>query len=279
MKFSLVICLYREDNSLYFMEAFESILNQSKTPNEIILVIDGPIGSDLINAVKKVQRSSAEVMIPFIIISLETNQGHGIARSKGLEKCSFPIVAIADSDDINHKHRFLKQIKYLELNPEISVIGAQVCEIDNKSRQVLGFKMVPCSSVELSSYIKKRCPLNQMTVMFRKSDVLSSGGYIDFYHNEDYFLWVRMYINGYKFANIPEVLVDARVDLEFYNRRGGIKYFLSEVRLQKYMLLHNVISMPLYFINVSIRLLVQVLIPSKVRGKLFKLFFRSKAHE
>ena len=279
MKFSLVICLYREDNSLYFMEAVESILNQSKAPNEIILVIDGPIGSDLSNAVKKVERSSAEVTIPFIVICLETNQGHGIARSKGLEKCSFPIVAIADSDDINHKDRFLKQIRFLELNPEISVIGAQVCEIDNKSRQVVGFKLVPCSSIELSNYIKKRCPLNQMTVMFRKNDILASGGYIDFYHNEDYFLWVRMHINGYKLANIPEVLVDARVDSEFFNRRGGIKYFLSEVKLQKYMLLHGVISMPLYFVNISIRLLVQILIPAKVRGKLFKLVFRSKAYD
>ena len=276
MKFSLVICLYRKDSSLYFMEAFESILSQSKTPDEIILVIDGPIDSDLMNTVKKVQRRSVEAMILFVIVKLEINQGHGIARSKGLEKCSYPIVAIADSDDINHKHRFLEQIKYLELNQKISVVGAQICEIDNKSRRVLGFKMVPCSSVELSSYIKKRCPLNQMTVMFRKADVLSSGGYIDFYHNEDYFLWVRMHINGYKFANISEILVDARVDSEFYNRRGGVKYFLSEVKLQKYMLLHNVISMPTYVVNISIRLLVQILIPSKMRGKLFKLLFRSK---
>jgi len=274
MKFSLVICVYKNDDPDLFREACKSILNQNKKPNEIVLVIDGPIGQNLINIVNKFKVESAEMAVNFKIISLAVNQGHGIARSKGLERCSFPIVAIADSDDINHKDRFSKQIRYLELNPEISVVGSQICEIDSKSGKTLGVKMVPCSSTELSSYLKRRCPLNQMTVMYRKSHILSSGGYIDFYHNEDYFLWVRMHINGYKFANIPEVLVSAIVDKEFYNRRGGVKYFLSEARLQKFMLKNGVISIALYSVNIAIRFVIQVMIPTKLRGWVFQKFFR-----
>ena len=115
-----------------------------------------------------------------------------------------------------------------------------------------------------------------MSVMFKKKDVLNSGGYIDFFNNEDYYLWVRMEINGYIFANLPSVTVDARVNELFYNRRGGLKYFLSEARLQKYMLKNGVISIGLYLVNISIRFAVQVIIPPRIRGVLFQLLFRRR---
>ena len=64
-----------------------------------------------------------------------------------------------------------------------------------------------------------------MTVMFKKDEVLEAGNYKQFYHNEDYYLWVRMYLNGGNFYNIPEILVDVRINEKFYGRRGGLKYF------------------------------------------------------
>ena len=122
----------------------------------------------------------------------------------------------------------------------------------------------------------RRCPMNQVTVMFKKDDVAAVGGYIDWYCEEDYYLWIRLALAGKKFGNINENLVHVRVGEEMYNRRGGIKYFKSEAALQRYMLKKRIISFPRYAINVFERLILQVLMPNKVRGFIFQKFAREK---
>ena len=116
--------------------------------------------------------------------------------------------------------------------------------------------------------------MNQVTVMFKKSRVDSVGGYIDWYCEEDTFLWLRLFLDGAKFANLPDYLVNVRVGKEMYQRRGGKKYFMSEAKLQKYMLDKKVIGLGRFIINVSERLVVQVLLPNKVRSWVFKKFAR-----
>ena len=117
--------------------------------------------------------------------------------------------------------------------------------------------------------------MNQMTVMFRKKDVDAVGGYLDWHCEEDYYLWLRMYLAGMKFANIDEVLVRVRVGEEMYRRRGGWKYFASEAKLQGYMLKHKIIGVPTYVLNVIKRLIVQVLLPNRLRGWVFKKLART----
>ena len=117
--------------------------------------------------------------------------------------------------------------------------------------------------------------MNQMTVMFKKSVYERAGGYIDWYQDEDYYLWIRMFETGAVFANTGTLLVNVRVGKDMYKRRGGWKYFKSERRLQKYMLKHKIIGFGTYLINVTKRFIVQVLLPNKVRGWVFKKFARS----
>ena len=276
MDFSTLICVYEKDNPDYFIEACDSILSQTLLPSEIVLVVDGPITRQLKLCIAKIEIKTQEMGIGFRNIWLENNMGHGIARQTGLERCTYDLVALADADDISYVDRFKLQVDYFKANPRVSILGSQIREIDHLSRKSLCLKKVPCRPEELSIYLKTRCPFNQMSVMLKKQDVLNSGGYVDFFHNEDYYLWIRMMLNGCSFANLPMVTVDARVDGSFYNRRGGLKYFLSEARLQKYMLKNGVISIGLYLLNISIRFTVQVIIPPRIRGGLFKLFFRSK---
>ena len=116
--------------------------------------------------------------------------------------------------------------------------------------------------------------MNQVTAMFKKTSVKKVGGYIDWYCNEDYYLWVRMAKAGMRFANLPDGLVNVRVGKDMYSRRGGIKYFRSEAKLQKYMLDNGVINFWTYFMNVNKRLVVQVLLPNRIRGWVFKKFAR-----
>ncbi len=88
--------------------------------------------------------------------------------------------------------------------------------------------------------------MNLVTVMLKKESVEKVGGYIDWYCEEDYYLWVRMVEAGMVFANLPDKLVNVRVGEEMCQRRGGKRYFDSEARLQKYMYKHGLISFTRY---------------------------------
>ena len=122
--------------------------------------------------------------------------------------------------------------------------------------------------------MKIRCPMNQVTVMLRKSMVEQAGGFVDWFYEEDYYLWLRLMQNGAKFANLPDYLVNVRVGSEMYQRRGGKEYFISEARLQKYMLDHKIIGFGTYVVNVTKRLIVQMLLPNRVRSWVFQKFAR-----
>ena len=116
--------------------------------------------------------------------------------------------------------------------------------------------------------------MNLVTVMYRKSAVKAVGGFMDWYCEEDYYLWIRLAEARYKFANLPDNLVNVRVGKEMYQRRGGWRYFKSEARLQRYMLNHGIISFPRYCFNTFGRFVVQVAMPNKLRGFIFQKLFR-----
>ena len=130
---------------------------------------------------------------------------------------------------------------------------------------------------QIKEDMKTRCPMNQLTVMFKKDKVETVGGYIDWYCDEDYYLWLRLMLSGAKFANCDTVLCNVRIGEEMFDRRGGWKYFKSEAKLQKWMLDQKVIGFGTYLINVTKRLIVQVLLPNKIRGWVFKKFARRSA--
>lgn len=269
--FSVAMCVYGGDNAEHFRLAVDSILNQSVPPDEVVLVVDGPIPEKLQEVVDKYTHQPI-----FKIIRLTENQGHGAARRAGLAHCTYDIVALMDADDISVPHRFEKQLKVLENNDALAIVGGSIAEFIDSTDNIVGYRNVPCEDHAIKCYLKKRCPMNQMTVMFRKEAVDSVGGYLDWYCEEDYYLWLRMYLADMRFANIPEVLVNVRVGKEMYQRRGGLKYFRSEAKLQTYMLKEKIIDFPTYISNLGKRLIVQVLLPNRLRGWVFRRFARNQ---
>ena len=271
LAFSVSICVYKNDNPNHFQQALESIVNQTLKPDEIVLVVDGPIPSSIERLIHFYEKEEL-----FNIIRLFDNVGHGKARQIGLENCKYELVALMDADDISLPDRFEKQIGCFNQDDSLSVVGGNIEEFIETIDNIISIRKVPEKDVDIKKYLKKRCPFNQVTVMFRVSDVRAAGGYIDWFNEEDYYLWIRMFQNNSKFKNLKDILVYVRVGKEMYSRRGGWKYFISELNLQKYMLSNKIISLPRFFINTSIRFLVQVLLPNKIRGFIFVNFARSK---
>lgn len=269
LKFSVSLCVYGGDNPQWFKTAVDSILDQTAVPDEVVLVVDGPVPEPLENVISKY-----ETVPVFKVIRLESNRGHGEARRAGLENCSNELVALMDADDISLPNRFEKQLAAFAKDPELDIVGGNITEFQGTPDNKVGQRTVPFDDSEIKEYMKKRCPMNQVTVMFKKSSVDSVGGYIDWYCEEDYYLWLRMALSKMKFANVPDILVNVRIGEEMYGRRGGLRYFKSEAKLQKYMLKEKIIGFPTYCVNVLKRLTVQVLLPNRLRGWVFRKFAR-----
>lgn len=272
VKFSVSICVYKNDNPAHFKEALESVINQSRKPDEIVLVVDGPVPESINKVIQNYESNTF-----FKVIRLPENVGHGNARRIGLENCSYKLIALMDADDISVSSRFEEQVKCFEEDKDLSVVGGLIEEFTDTTDKVIGVRTVPTGDKDIKAFLRKRCPFNQVTVMFKKTDVALTGGYIDWYCEEDYYLWIRMYQKGMKFKNIAENLVSVRIGEEMYQRRGGWRYFISEAKLQGYMFNHGIISIFIYIHNVAIRFLLQILIPNRLRGFVFKKFVRKKA--
>lgn len=271
--FSVAMSVYKSDNPDFFDRALSSITDeQTIIPNEIVLVVDGPV-NDEINAVIDKYEGKYEI---FKVIRLEQNGGLGNALKIAVENATHDLIARMDSDDVSVPTRFERQLKYFETNPEIDIVGGDITEFIGEENNIVGKRSVPLSNESIREYMKTRCAMNHVSVMYKKKAVESAGGYQDWFWNEDYYLWIRMWLNGTVFANTGSVLVNVRVGEEMYQRRGGSKYFESEKGLQDYMLKNKMINHSTYIKNVAKRLIIQKLMPNKLRGWVFRTFARKK---
>lgn len=225
MGISVLMSVYKKENPVYFKAALESILNQTLQPDEIVVIKDGPLTTELEDVLMVVLRQlkDAGSKINLRTYQFEENVQLGRALRKGVELCEQEFVARMDTDDIACPERLKRQYEYMQAHPRVAALGGYIEEFcdDNSFSNV---KTMPIGLKELRSYAKFRNPLNHMTVMFRKEAVLMVGNYRHYPFLEDYDLWSRILAMGYDIENLPEVLVRARVGNELYGRRGGFGY-------------------------------------------------------
>ena len=204
------------------------------------------------------------------LIYLENNGGLGNALRVALDNCSNELIARMDSDDIAMNRRFELQLKWMKKHPETDIVGGDITEFVGDENNIISRRAVPHSNNAIRQGMKSRCPFNHMTVMYKKTAIAAAGGYQDWFWNEDYYIWIRMMLNGAVMANLPYDLVNVRVGNEMSARRGGLKYFKSEEGLQRLMLKEQIIGLPQYLYNTAIRFGGEVIAPNWLRAKLFR---------
>ncbi|WP_157065175.1 glycosyltransferase [Amphibacillus sediminis] len=214
--YSVLMSVYYKEKPEYLKSSIESMLNQTHKPNEIILVIDGPLTVEL-NELINIYTSSNTGL--FTIVSLEENKGLGLALNEGIKVSRNELIARMDTDDIALPTRCETQVTAFNCDPELVVLGSHIDEFYDSPDNVVSSRIVPLTHEEIMSFSRRRNPFNHPTVMYKKTKVLEVGGYQDFRRNQDLDLFVRMLNNGCKGKNINESLLLFRANKDNFKRR------------------------------------------------------------
>lgn len=265
--FSVLISIYRNTNAVFFEQALHSVwTNQILKPSEIVVVCDGPIPTTVENVLLQWKTKLIEKIV---VVKLSVNSGLSVALNKGLEHCSYDLVARMDDDDVSLPSRFLYQYTFMELHQDIAVLGAQVEERSEDLKKVLSSKKLPLTNEQIIKFSKWRCPVNHPTVFFRKHMVQKVGGYPNIYP-EDYPLWGKMIVQKYRIQNLPDKLVIMRQELAAIHRRG-IKFFFGEVKVLKFLYSIGHISFNQFVFAIATRFFLR-LAPGIVKIAMYRVF-------
>lgn len=254
MIFTVLQSVYRKDNPKFLSQALQSIFDNSVRPVMTILVKDGGITPELESVIVEWQKK-----MPLKVVGYEQNQGLAYALNYGLQFVETELVARMDSDDICYPDRFEKQLAEFEKNNDLALLSGYIDEFNDDPNQIVSTRTVPLEYSEIKQYLKKRNSFNHMSVMFKKSAVISSGNYQAVPYFEDYDLWIRMIQNGFMAANIPEKLVKARIGNDMIGRRHGFSYAKHELFFLKRQLMSGFISKKEYHKLVILRVPVRLL--------------------
>lgn len=193
-KVSVILPTYNAEK--FLEETIDSILAQTCKDFEILVIDDNSKDNT-----RKIVKSYKDKRIKLIN---GPQKGLAAALNYGIKKAQGEYIARVDADDTALPTRFEKQIKFLDENPNISVLGTwQEHFEDNK---VLGNHESSCTHEEIKVALIFNCDMCHSTLMFRKADFIKNNiQYPEGSPQEDYELWLSI-INKLKFANLPEVL-------------------------------------------------------------------------
>ena len=247
--FSLLMAVYGGDDPAFLRDAFVSTVHdQTRRPDEVVLVQDGPVPEALAATIAELVRDSP---VPVHHLPLEQNVGLGPALDRGLHACVHELVARMDADDISLPERFERQLPLLEAGADI--VGTGLLEFGERVGEVLGRRTPPTDPDQIRRVIRFRDPFNHPTVVYRKSAVLAAGGYTDMALMEDYLLFTRMVETGARPANLAEPLVCYRIGAGAYARRGGRQLLRSEIALQRRFRMLGITTRTQYLRNIVVR--------------------------
>ena len=255
MKFSVLLSIYYKEQPAYLRLALDSVFSQTVRADEVVLVEDGRLTDELDNIIAEYEQRYPELKV----VRFEQNRGLGHALNDGLHHCTYDIVARMDTVDIAKPERFEKQLKVLEEHPEIDLVTAWIEEFVDSPENVTAMRTLPETPKELYNYGKSRCPANHPVTMYRKKAVFEAGCYQTALFPEDYFLWIKMLLNGSKFYCIQESLLFFRYAPETIAKRGGWKYAKDELKIQWNIYQTGYVSFPRYLYNSVAKFTVRVL--------------------
>lgn len=192
------------NGALYLAQAVESILVQTFTDFEFVIVDDGSTDATP-ELLRRYEATDRRIRVyRQEKAGLPASLNHACRRARGA------YLARMDADDIAFPDRFVRQVAFLDRNPRVALVGTAVVRIDGAGREIKR-NVCPTSHAEIVEALREYTCFTHPTVMLRAEALAAVGGYREAYGPaEDHDLWVRL-SERYELANLPDPLLYYRI--------------------------------------------------------------------
>jgi glycosyltransferase involved in cell wall biosynthesis len=214
----------------YVKESIQSIINQTYTDFELIIIDDASTDDSFTN-VQAISDSRIR------LLQNETNRGIVYTRNRGLHEMKGRYFAPFDADDIAHPDKFRIQIEFMEKHPEFALVGTWAYHIDPGGNRLSTRYKLPGSPESIPVKLLFRAYFIQSSAVFRKEAMPSEGYTSGFDIAEDYKIYFDM-AQKYKTWNIPQYLIDYRVHAESSTHREVTLFKYNEKKVYMHIYSH-----------------------------------------
>jgi glycosyltransferase involved in cell wall biosynthesis len=190
------------DGAPWVREAVESVLAQTASDLELIVVDDGSSDAtpDLLAGIRDAR----------LVIARQRPVGLPRALNRARELARAPLLARLDADDLALPERLARQEAFLAAHPEVGLLGTGVREVDAEGRE-RAVLVPPTGDAAIRRALIRRNPFAHSSVVMRRAVLDQVGGYDETLPvAQDYDLWMRM-ARVTRLANLPEPLVVRRL--------------------------------------------------------------------
>ena len=202
-KISIILPIYNAKHTL--SQTLESVCRQRFAHFEIIAINDGST-----DTTPQILNLFAQKESRLRVIHTQ-HTGLVDALNTGLEHAQGPYIARIDADDVIHPDRLQLQYNHLESHPDIALISSRI-QCFPRPQIATGFYMYEhwlnslCTPQDIARDMFVESPIVHPSILARQSALKKVGGYCDFGWAEDYDLWLRLHLAGFKFAKLPQTL-------------------------------------------------------------------------
>lgn len=253
-KVSIVMGIYNCER--YLAESIESILKQTYKDWELIMCDDGSVDNTVKIASDYVNKYPNKIKL----LINEKNMGLNYTLNKCIENAKGEYIARQDGDDISLPTRLEKEMKFLTDNPEYSLVSSNMIFFDEKGDWGRSHNY---GELKKEDFIKGS-PICHAPCVIRTTALKE----VDYYsvdekllRVEDYHLWFKLFIGGYKCYSLEEPLYKMRDDNDAYKRRN-LKNRINETRLKLWGF--RKIGIPIYKYIWAFKPIIAYILPKKI---------------
>lgn len=194
----------------YLREAIDSILSQSFTNFEFLIINDGSSDNS-----EEIIKSYTDTRIRYI--KNETNIKLIATLNKGIDLATGKYIARMDADDTSENTRLQVQYEYMEQNPDVALCGSWFKMFGDKNIVV----KYESDHNHIMAKMLYQCHFCHPSVIMRKQSVQSFAVKFDpfFIHAEDYDFFTRIG-EKHKLANIQQVLLNYRTHAQSISQQN-----------------------------------------------------------
>ena len=245
---TVLMTTYHGTSAADFERSVASITDQTRSPDQFLIIVDGPVPDDLDAAIRAAQEGTRGVEVEW----LPENLGSGPASQVGLDRATGDFVARQDSDDISLPERLERQMRLIAEH-SLDLVGSSLLEFEGSPDNVVGLRSAPETQEGINARLKVNNPINNPSVVFRRELAVRVGGYVDVPYHEDYDLMARLLVAGARAENIAEPLVLFNAGDGMVSRRAGRQMLKHELAMQRRLKEAGVIGPVLFARNLVLR--------------------------